>query len=167
SAFNAWNLKTQTWPELLRWLLTCAIPGLIGFTSDDADVEEMLDENNEPVLDADGQPRYVTPQEAMLSALVQFRNGMAAVFKNGAAVDQIEANGDGSAFEKAVEIFDKQISKGVLFQTLATGEGKRQARAASETHKDVLEKVVWWLKGKVAAMIVNDIARPFVRYNWG
>lgn len=64
-------------------------------------------------------------------------------------------------------MLDRQIVKGLLFQTLANSEGIHQARAASETHADILDLLIWWFKGLMAAMIRYDICKPLLKLNFG
>ena len=54
-----------------------------------------------------------------------------------------------------------------LADVLATEEGVHMAKAASETHQDVLDLVIHHVKMAVGRMIRSDILRPLVRYNWG
>lgn len=167
AAVNVWDLKQQVWPEYLRWLLQCAVPSLIGYTAEIAPNEQARDENNQPVEDAEGKAVYVTAVDAMLGALVQMRNRSALALPYGAKVETIEAVGDGSAFTRAINLFDEQIDTAILCQTLATREGEHQARAASVTHQSVLEMVIRWLKSVVVDMIESDFVRPLIEWNFG
>lgn len=166
AAVNVWDLKQQVWPEYLRWLLQCAVPSLIGYTAEIAPNEQARDEDGKPV-EVDGKAVYVTAVDAMLGALVQMRNRSALALPYGAKVETIEAVGDGTAFTRAVNIFDEQIDTAILCQTLATREGEHQARAASVTHQSVLEMVIRWLKSVVVDMIESDFVRPLIEWNFG
>jgi hypothetical protein len=154
-AYNVWWLKMQTWPELLKYLARFGSPSVVGFTAESA----------QSTLTTDGV--RVTAQETMMGELVQWQNGAAAAFPFGAKVQFAEANGNGEAFRAAIQEFDRQMSKGVTGQTLATSEGQHQARAASQVHQDVLGLVVMFAKMLVAHMLVRDILRPLVAINFG
>ena len=156
STYNAWWIKQQMYPEWLKFLAQFATASLIGFTSPDAQSE--LDEDGATVL---------TPQQAMLRILVQLRNGSAAAFPHGSEVEKIVSTGEGKAFIEAFDAVDRWIRKSILNQTLATGEGQHQARAASETHKDILDSLVDSIKDSVARMIRRDVLKPLIEYNFG
>lgn len=163
SIYNSWWLKMQTWGEYAKYLAQFAGPSMIGYTAPNAQPVPVTDHLGNPIP---GAP-LITPEQAMLSALLSFKNGSAVVFPNGAKVEPINMGGDGTAFRNAISQFNAEISKGILCQTLATEEGIHQARAASETHQDVLDMVVLHIKQLLAAFIYRDVLFHLVRYNWG
>jgi hypothetical protein len=168
AAFNAWHLKTQIWPEYLRYLLLCAIPLLVGYTPEnDTQPEIMRDSQGNPLKDADGRFVQVNQVEALRDALLNARNSEVIAAKGGTKIQEIGAQGAGTPFFKAIEIFDRQMETGILLQTLATSEGVHQNRAAAQTHMSVLDMLVWWLKGVVVDVLVADLLRPLVRFNFG
>ena len=82
--YKSWWMKQQVLKEYLLWLANCASPGLIGFTPDG--VSEIEEE------DEDGVPtgRVISPEVAMTATLVGMKNGSAASFPFGSAVQQLE-----------------------------------------------------------------------------
>jgi hypothetical protein len=166
-AFNAWKLKQLTWPEYLRWLLQCAMAGLVGTTAENAEDEVLKNADGTPRQDADGNPVYITAQEAMVAALQQFRNGTAAAFPFGAKVEPLEVASEGDPFLKAINLYGEQITIALLYQALATREGEHQARASSETQMGVLDLLIYSLKRSLARLVRSDILRDLVRYNYG
>lgn len=169
-AFNAWHLKTQVWPEYLRYLLLCAIPLLVGYTPEnDTGIKEiMCGSDGQPIRDPQtGAFVEVNPVEALRDALLNARNAEVLAVKGGSRVQEIGAQGAGTPFFKAIELLDAQMDTAVLLQTLATSEGVHQSRAASTMHMSVLDQLVWWLKGIVVDMLTADLLRPLVRYNFG
>ena len=167
-AFHAWHLKMQIWPEYLRYLLLCSIPLLVGFTPENDTIKELVrDADGNPLRDTDGRFVEVNPVEALKNALLQARNAEVLAVKGGTRIQEVGAQGAGTPFFKAIELFDRQMETGVLLQTLATSEGVRQSRAAAQTHMSVLDQLVWWLKGVVVDMLVSDLLRPMVRFNFG
>ena len=166
-AFNAWHLKTQVWPEYLRYLLMCAIPLLVGYTPEDEKKEIKRDSTGAPITDAEGRFIEANPVEALRDALLQARNATTLALKGGSKVQEIGAQGAGTPFTKAIEILDRQMEAGILLQTLAVSEGIHQNRSAAEAHMSILDMLVWWLKGVVADMLVADLLRPLVRFNFG
>lgn len=159
-AYNAWWLKMQVWPEYLRYLTQFAGPSLVGITAPDA--------QNVPD-DTPGAPEgaEISPEEVLLKMLQTFKNGTALALTNGAEVHPIYMQGDGQAFLHALDQFDKQITKAILTQTLATDEGKHQARAAAQVHQTVLYTIVRQSKKAIQRMIRQDILRPLCVYNFG
>lgn len=171
-AFNAWNFKQQIYPEYLRYLLVCAIPLIVGFTPDsEQGIPRILkDANGNPVKDSNGRIIEVDPIVAMRDALLQARDSSVLALRGGSKVQEVGVQGTasaGSPFYKAMEIFDEQISKAILLQTLATSEGRYQSRAASQTHQSMLDQLIWYLKGIVLDMIERDLIAKIIKYNLG
>jgi hypothetical protein len=161
--YNPWWMKMQTWGEIAKYLAQFAGPSLIGTTAPGSVSVPTTDSMGNIIP---GAP-LVTPEQAMLASLMNFRNGSVVAFPAGAKVDPINMSGDGQAFLSALNQFNGEISKGILCQTLATSEGVHDSRAASEVHQDVLDLVVNHVRQTVAGMIRRDILVPLVRYNWG
>lgn len=161
--YNPWFLKKHTIAEYARYLVKFAGPSLIGYTAQNAQPVPAQDALGNVIP---GQP-LVSPEQMMLSTLLSFSQGTAAVFPFGAKVDPLMMSGDGGAYLKAVTLFDQQITKAILCQTLATESPSHMTRAAAETHQDVLDIVVIHIKAMLAAMIRFDILRNLVTYNWG
>lgn len=168
-AFQMWHLKTSIWQEYLHFLLLCSIPLLVGFTPEETLVKEILrNPDGTPARDPDtGLYREVNPVEALRDAMLHARNAEVLAVKGGTKIEEIGAQGAGTPFFKAIELFDSQIESAILLQTLATSEGIHQSRAASIMHMSVLDQLVWWLKGIVVDMLVADLLRQIVRFNFG
>lgn len=168
SAFNFWNIKNQIIPEYLRYLLTCSIPLLVGFTPETGDEKQLLrDTSGTALKDSSGRYIEINPVEALREALMQARNATALALKGGSQVKEISANGSGIPFYKAIEVFDSQIEMSILLQTLASSESRFNTRAASETHMTVLDQLIWSLKGLVADMLTYQLLKPLIKYNFG
>lgn len=158
--YNPWWLKMQTWPEYLKYLAQFASPGLIGITSPDAANYEIVDLQGNVIS-------VVTPQEAMVTSLANYRNGAVLAFPHGTSMEVIASTGEGQAFLSAIGLFDSQIVTGILTQTMATMEGKHQSRAAAQVHQDVLGTLIRQAKRSTVRMIRRDIVRPFLLHNYG
>lgn len=176
AAHNWWNLKSQLPGEYLRWLLLCSLPLLVGIAAQRTTREPKTPESLEPQRDADGKivtdpatnkPKLLTPIQALYKALVEARSGTALAVPFGTKIDWVEASGDGTAFTNAINACDRQIEESILHQTLAASEGLHQARAAASTHMQILDLVIAWLKGCVAATLREDVLKLAVRYNFG
>jgi len=162
-AYTAWQFKLSAWPEYYRWLQTAALPGLIGRLApkQPGDVQR----NADGTVKSGG--RQLSPAEAMAGALEAMKSAGVAVIPNGSEVDQLEASGEGQGFDAAIKLSDAQMGKAVLRQTLATGEAQFGTRAQSQTHLNVLDMVVWNLRGHLARLLQKDIVRQMIRYNFG
>lgn len=162
TTYTAWCFKALVWPEYRRWLENCALPSLVGKTApkQPGDVQRNTDGTKK-------SNTLVSAAESMGQALAGLKNASYIVIPTGAEVDQLAVAGDGEGFERAVQVADSQIGKGILYQTLATGEAQFGTRAQSETHMGVLDLLVWELKGEVADVIKNDVIRQIIRYNFG
>lgn len=165
--FGPWNDKVQLAPEYRKYLSQFAGPSLIGEAPPGATAAELRDENGELVRDSDGNPVYVTAQEAMYGSLLTFRNGTVVVIPNGARVTPVNMQGEGSAFLAAFARADLQITKAILTQVLTTEEAKFQTRAATTVHQDVQDTLVRQTKRFIERPHYWDVLVPWVRLNWG
>lgn len=154
-AYNTWWLKMQAWPELLKYLAQFGSASVVGITGEHA----------QSIRYDDGTT--VTAQQAMLGELIQFANGRAAAFSHGSDVKFVQAVGNGEAFRAAIDLFDRQNAKAITGQTLATGEGRHQARASSQVHQDILGLVILALKRALCETLSRDVIRTFVAVNFG
>jgi hypothetical protein len=165
AAFDPWNAKVQLKREFLKYLTQFASPSLIGYTAEEAAPYAIKNSDGSPLLDAYGNPVMRTPEDDMVAALQQFANGTATALPFGARVQPIEMTGDGKPFLDAFDFLDRQITKAVLQQTLATEEGQHQTRASSATHKDLLDTITRQTKRPVERMIRRDILRVWMQLN--
>ncbi len=163
SAHTAWQFKLMSWPEYYRWLCACALPVLVGELAPKQPGDVPRSQGGTPIPGA----KAVSPAEAMASAMAELKNAGYIVIPNGAKVEQIEVAGDGAGFERSINVSDSQIGKGILYQTLASGEAQFGTRAQSETHMSVLDMLVTELKKKVVMTILSDVIIPLVEYNYG
>jgi hypothetical protein len=155
-AYSPWWRKQQILPEYLRYISQFAGPSIWATVS----------ENAVPVPNPSGEGQ-VTAEQVLLGALQAFRSGTAGAFPHGTELHTIMMTGEGSAFLKAIDHCDQQITKAVLTQELATEEGKHMARAAAEVHQDVLDTLVRQGKRGFARQFRNQLLKRWVSYNWG
>jgi hypothetical protein len=161
-AFRPWWKKVQADPEHMKWVAQFASPGLVGTTSENAQPQPVKNPDGTPAVDAQGNPVYLYPEQAMVDTLVAFRNGTAMAFPYGSAVKPMETKDDGSQF-----IQFEAIAKAILHQTLATGESQHESRAAASIHQDILGQLVRQIKRIVARMIRRDILTALTVANFG
>lgn len=161
TVYEPWWFKRQNWGEYLRYLALYGGGFIVGKTAPDAQNVELTDD--------DGNPTgvTVTPEQAQLEALQQLSNGGVMSIPDGADVDVHMHSGTNSPYDRAIEVADRQIAKGLLGQTLATEEGKNMSRSASDNHSDILGMLTQMDKEEFASFIRWEILRLLVKYNYG
>jgi hypothetical protein len=160
AAYQAWYIKEQLWGEYGKFLSQMAGGMLVGKPDPNA-----VDES---IQNPDGSPSgmVATKEEVLLQTLLQAKNGAVLVVQPGADVKLEYPAGNGDAFLEAFQLLNLEITKGILHVTLATEEGKHQARAAAEVHADVLSILIRQAKGSVERL-VRDILRRMIAMNYG
>ncbi len=161
AAYNAWWLKMQSWPELLKFLAQFGSPSLVGITAEDAEGSFDKDENGNDIPET-----WQTAEQRLLAALLEFRNGTALALPHGASANALDVS-DSNAFDGAIALFNREIMIAILHQTLATGEGEHASRAQAGVHQDTLGWIIKQSKQLVEWMLRTDVLRPLVRYNFG
>lgn len=167
AAYNAWWLKQQTWGEYLKYLTQFASPIPWAIAGPDALPQQATDPAGNPLFDTGGSPVMLSPTQQALQAIVQIRNGSGVALPNGASFGVVDMQGEGAVFLSAIDLYDRQIAKAITGQTLATDEGKHQARAASETHENTLGYSFTAAKRSLLSMLRRDIAYWHIVLNWG
>jgi hypothetical protein len=155
-AYNSWWMKMQTLGEYLKYIAQFAGPSLWATAPEGASTYV------DPITGA-----VLQPEQVMLTNLLQLRNGSVSCFPYGSEVHALDMKGTGEPFLACIDLCDRQATKSILYQTLATEEGVHQARAASETHQDILGLRVLTIKRNTADIIKRDILKPLVEYNYG
>lgn len=168
SCYDPWWLKQQTLAELMKFIAQAAGERLIGTTGEGAKAMPLYNPDGTMQTDSTtGLPLQIQPEQAMLTALIQLRSGGAAAFPYGSTVTALASSTEGQAMFNSLDYFDRQMSKALLGQTLATNEGRHQARAASETGSDVMNTITEYGETLLADMIRRDILRVAVAINFG
>ncbi len=165
--YDPWWLKQQTLAELQKFIAQAAGERLIGYTGENAKSVQAYNPDGTPQMDANSLPVMLHPEQAMLDAILQLRSGGGGAFPYGSKVEALASSTEGQAIFSALDYYDRQISKALLGQTLATNEGMHQARASSETGKDVMDLITEYGETLLADMIRRDILRVAVAINLG
>jgi hypothetical protein len=161
SAYTAWWLKQQTLPAYNKYLATSAEPNTIGILPPNAKDRVTEDPETGEELEV------ISAADDMGTVIEGMRNGSYAVIENGGDVKKLQVFGEGQVFITALDFENREIVQAVLFQTLATLEGKHQARAASQTHQDVLGLLVQFIRTWLETAILRQMIKPLVEYNFG
>lgn len=166
---NPWAFKNHSvWPNYDRFLQRFGTPSLVGTTAENAKDQVLKDATTGAVLtDTNGRPRTLTAQDALLTALLNFKNATAIAIPAGANVTALEVTKEGDAFVMGIENSNREITRGMLFQTRATNEAQHGSRADSQTGAGILEGLLFDLKGEIAAMISGHILKPLIIANYG
>lgn len=167
AAYNAWYMKQQTWPQYLKFLSQFGTPSIVGFLPQDAGEIEVIDELGNAVVDDDGNVVTKQAAEMMLEQLLKFANGTAIVLEHGADFDLIQSQGDGGAYVKAFDIYDRQMTKAIMIAVRATMEAEHGSKADSGTAQDIVAEFAQSIQRKVEVGFYRDIILPTVRMNFG
>lgn len=163
SVYNPWWIKQQIWGEYVKYMGQFAGQSLWATTPEGALPKVPMDENGNPTGGL-----VLTPEEVLVAQLQAIQNGSVGAFPFGTAINPIPVAVDGAAvFEAGIAMCNKEITAGILAQTLATEEGEHMARAASDNHVDVMDMGVRHVKRTLSHMVKHDIYRPLVSYNYG
>lgn len=168
SCYNAWHLKMLMWPEYLRWLMQCAIPGIIGITSETNDQKNyVMNADGTVATDASGNQIAIPSTSQLADALAQMRNATVAAVPFGTTIEQINNNVSSEPFKTARDVLNEEMEMALLLQVLATSDSAHNTRAASETHMTVQDTLVYFIKGILADVIQRDIVKNLVFYRYG
>lgn len=154
-AYLPWWLKQKALEEWTAWVGRYGQPSIIAMPGPDA--TNKCDENGRPV----------TPTQALLNIIKNFKSASALALPFGSEFHIAEAKGDAEPFIRSVDAFNRAISRAILGQHLATGEGENQSRAAAEVHGLVLRQTINTLRFFKAKMIKRDFIRPVMEMNFG
>lgn len=160
-AYHAWWTKAQLQRSYLAFLATFAQPSIAIFTDPEAEPPEEFDPaTNEPL------PQR-TPEQIALEQALKIQNGSCAAFPGGARLQVVETHNDGTPFQMAMDLYNREITKTIIGQTLMTEEGQHMSRAAAATHQDVFGVLVRHVKLLLADSFRQQVVMTMVRYNFG
>lgn len=158
-AYPWWYLKTQVPRQFHRWIVQCALPIFLGFVSPN--------EGMTTTKQASGEKAGATKQEAMVKALEKLQSMMCAAFPNGSDVKVVEMQEKGEQFANAVDICDKQITKAILWQELATRDADHQTKGSTGEQMTIVDLLIASIREVCAAMAKRQIFHDWVVLNWG
>lgn len=166
SFLNAWMNKIEAWPILQRFLKQCAIPGLIGEVSPNSKPETVRDASGAVVYEG-GKAKVMNPIDQMLAALAGYENSTVIAVAAGSKVTQIQNENNGELFRFVFDLLNREITQGQLRSTRATTEAQHGSKADSQTSLDLLTTFVWYLKGRLANVLRDDVLKTLVFLNFG
>jgi len=103
----------------------------------------------------------------LLQAVREISTDAAAIIPKEMDIEFIEVSGGtgNGLFSAKAEYLDKQISKGVLGQTMSTDDGASLSQAM--VHENVRHDIARADARQLAVTINRDLARPYVDFNYG
>lgn len=157
--YSAWFTKQQIINLMLDWFKKYSQPSIWGTTPPNA---QTVCE-----VDANGNEIRIEPTQKLLEALLSFQNSSAIALPHGAEIHMLDMSGGGDIFLKTIAWANKEITRGIQMQHLATSDSEHMARASSGAHQDVLSLFILQLREWQAETIRRDIILPLVKANWG
>lgn len=119
------------------------------------------------VTNPNGSQTITQPTEALLSALLNFKSASVLALPFGSKVELLSVTGGAGPFLESISAFNREITRGILGQHLATSEGGHQSRAAADIHAIILRQFINSLRRYIARMLMQDIVRPLIEANYG
>ncbi|MRN79908.1 DUF935 family protein, partial [Brucella sp. 10RB9210] len=106
-------------------------------------------------------------RRVLLQAVRDISTDAAAIIPKEMEIEFIEVNGSSGngLFSGKAEYLDKQISKGVLGQTMSSDDGSSMAQA--KVHENVRHDIGKADARQISVTINRDLVRPFVDLNFG
>jgi len=159
-AYPPYWIKQKTANEGVDWIARYIQPSIWGVTAQNAIAK--------CITNPDGSETIIEPTDQLLAALSQFRNASVMALPFGSAINTIAVpEGAQVIFQVVMDWADREITRAILLQHLATGEGQHQARASSEVHQDVLSLLIIFVKTWQARQIRRDLLVPLTIANYG
>lgn len=158
-AYIPWWSKQRALEEWSCWLSRYAQPSIWATPGPDA----------LPVCitNSDGSQTITQPTEALLRALLEFKSASVLALPYGSTVNLLSVQGGVEPFLASIDLFNTEITRGILGEHLATGNGTSQNKVAIETQAIVFRLLVSSIRRLIALRIREDIIRPLVEANYG
>ena len=155
-AYVPWWSKQRTIEEWSCWLGRYAQPSIWGTPGPNA----------LPYCPP-GHQTPVQPTEALLQALLQFKSASALALPYGSQLELLTVEGGVDPFVKSIEIWNKEITRSILGQHLATSEGGVQSRTGAEIHALVLRQLISSIRQFMIRQITHELVKPLIEANFG
>lgn len=167
-AYSGWFAKQQSWQDYLKYLSQFGSPSLIAKLPPATESQNLFDSDNNLVVDpTTGLPLRLDARLAYEDTLAGFRNGSFMVIPSDAEVQALTVPNGGGEFQNAFSFFNTEIMQAITSQSLGTSEGQHNARAASETHIGVLDRLVAYCKETLCNSFEKDVLYNLVFCNYG
>lgn len=159
-AYIAWWGKQRAIEEWSCWIGQFARPSLWGTPGPDAIAQCIVDPRT-------GRETITQPTELLLAAMQNFQSASIMALPFGSQLHLLQASGGAAPFIDSISLFNREITRAILGQHLASNEGQGQSRASTDVHSKVLRMLINSLRRFVARKINNDIIEPIIHGNYG
>jgi phage gp29-like protein len=114
-----------------------------------------------------GRGSSLDDRRVLLEAVRDISTDAAAIIPKEMEIEFVEVSGGtgNGLFSAKAEYLDKQVSKGVLGQTMSTDDGASLSQA--QVHENVRHDIARADARQLAATANRDLIRPFVDFNFG
>lgn len=167
AAFEAWCDKRKTRPQYEEWRRTSAIPKKFGTTAQGAKDHQLRGADGQKLTNSDGSPKTISAQKGLMNALEGFANNSTVTAEYGTVVKQLEVQGTGIQFLNGFKLFNSEIRKAILGDSVTTGQDDKGINAAKETAMNVVELGGKSFKNSVAEYVKRDLYRLITIVNFG
>lgn len=168
-AFQPWWAKQQMMSVLLMLVEQWGLPRKTGRVSERTDSVCIYDASGNPIINpSTGLPVQVDALPAMLKVLDNSASGGSIALPYGYDVNLLESDPEWAvAIIRALDFFNIEISRAILKQHLASGEGARGSEKGATAHGDILSMMILHAKKIVAKALRLQFARPLMQANFG
>jgi hypothetical protein len=166
AAYESYCDKQLTRLQWKEWRRTSAIPKKFATTSQTAKPIAVMNSDGTPKI-TNGVQETITAQKGLMNALEGFANNSAIVGEFGTTVAQLEVKGTGAQFALHFKSCNSEIRKVILGDSLATSEADKDARAARESSKDVIDMRKQALRAVVSDAFRRDVLALLTVVNFG
>lgn len=170
--FNWFNLKSQMPSEILRYIVEESTPKIVGTLPEEMKpYEVMTDELGNVIKDENDEPVMLPTVLSFRTQMGELKKGAGIIIPHGAKIEPLKkgyaSSSDSNVFNNILRVIEKQMENGLLLQNLAQSEGEHQARSASDTHKELLNAMAFWIRWMIAVMTTQDLCKQAVIFNYG
>lgn len=162
-AYHPWYMLQQIYASKLKYLGVYGIP-ILHTTLPEGAVDETMDRTTNPPTPL---PVPKSAAETQNNEFKKVRSGGVVTTAYGVTANLIQPTGEGQFYETAQAGEMARIAFSILYQELATMEGRHQARAASQVHQDALDVRVMSIRMWMEDFIYWQIIIPLIDINFG
>lgn len=159
-AFIAWWNKQRAMEEWSCWLGRYSQPSV--WATPGPDAVPLC------ITNPDGSQIITQPTENLLQALLNLKSASVLALPYGSVVNMLQASGSAEPFIQSIDLWNKEITRALLGQHLATGEGGGgSAKSAAEIHAVILRQLIGTISMFMVRNIEQDIVKPLIEANYG
>lgn len=166
-AYNAWNLKQQSWNHYLKYLMQFATPSILALLYDDAKDQHLLDDEGHFVTDHNGERITLSAEEMVTRKLTKFANSSVMALRQVKQCEIVQAQGAGEPYLNAITLYNNEMAQAIVMAPRALMEAQYGSKADSVTGKDLLDTFTSYIQREVEAAFYRDVIHPLCVLNFG